>query len=179
MSELISYCLCFVFTGIIFRGMLHHVCDVDYDENICGLMRTRNSKNIIETLSIVSTEKSELTFFLILYFYAQCYLSFKHPPNNSSYQCKCRKSKFCFTIYKTRISQGEERLNALLLVHIHQDIFLHYNKIIKSQEITQSGNLRAAIAYVIAKRLCQCLQTPQSAQFFLKKSAVHYLYHLK
>ena len=25
---------------------------------------------------------------------------------------------------------GEERLNALLLVHIHRDIFLEYNKII-------------------------------------------------
>ena len=49
----------------------------------------------------------------------------------------------------------------------------------QSQEITQSGNLRAAIAYVIARRFRQC-QTPQSAQkFLLPKSVVHYLCHLK
>ena len=24
----------------------------------------------------------------------QCYPNFKHSPNNSSYQCKCRKSEF-------------------------------------------------------------------------------------
>ena len=29
-----------------------------------------------------------------------------------------------------RSMMGEERLNALLLVHIHRDIFLEYNKII-------------------------------------------------
>ena len=28
------FCLCFAFSGINFRGMLHHVCDVSYDENM-------------------------------------------------------------------------------------------------------------------------------------------------
>ena len=31
----------FAFTGINFRGMLHHVCDVAYDESIRGPIRTR------------------------------------------------------------------------------------------------------------------------------------------
>ena len=35
-----TFCLCFAFTGIKFRGMLHHVCDVAYDENMCGPIRT-------------------------------------------------------------------------------------------------------------------------------------------
>ena len=51
--------------------------------------------------------------------------------------------------------------------------------IAQSQEITQSGNLRTAIVYVIARLFRQC-QTPQSAQkFLLPKSVVHYLCHLK
>ena len=29
-----TFCLCFVFAGINFRGMLHHVCNVAYDENV-------------------------------------------------------------------------------------------------------------------------------------------------
>ena len=49
----------------------------------------------------------------------------------------------------------------------------------QSQEVTQSGNLRAAIVYVIARLFRQC-QTPQNAQFFFSlKSAVHYLYYVK
>ena len=36
-----TFCFCFSFTGINFRGMLHHVCDVAYDENMCGPIRTR------------------------------------------------------------------------------------------------------------------------------------------
>ena len=49
----------------------------------------------------------------------------------------------------------------------------------QSQEITQSGNLRVAIVYVIAKLFRQC-RTPQSAQkVLLPKSVVHYLCHLK
>ena len=48
----------------------------------------------------------------------------------------------------------------------------------QSQEMTQSGNLRPAIVYVIARLFRQC-QTPQSAQKFLfPKCAVHYLCHL-
>ena len=35
-----TFWLCFAFTGIKFRGMLHHVCDVAYDENMCGPIRT-------------------------------------------------------------------------------------------------------------------------------------------
>ena len=36
-----TFCLCFASTGINFRGMLHHVCDAAYDENVSGLIRTR------------------------------------------------------------------------------------------------------------------------------------------
>ena len=31
-----TFCFCFTFTDINFRGMLHHVCDVAYDKNMCG-----------------------------------------------------------------------------------------------------------------------------------------------
>ena len=36
-----TFCLCFSFTGINFRGMLQHVCDMAYDENRCVPIRTR------------------------------------------------------------------------------------------------------------------------------------------
>ena len=36
-----TFSLCFAFTGINFRGMLHHVYYVAYDENMCGPIRTR------------------------------------------------------------------------------------------------------------------------------------------
>ena len=49
----------------------------------------------------------------------------------------------------------------------------------QSKEKTYSGNLHAAIVYVIARLFRKC-QTPQSAQkFLLPKSAEHYLCHLK
>ena len=35
-----TFCLCFPFTGINFRVMLHHICDVAYDENRFGPIRT-------------------------------------------------------------------------------------------------------------------------------------------
>ena len=34
------FCLYFAFTGINLRGMLHHVCDVAYDENMFGPIKT-------------------------------------------------------------------------------------------------------------------------------------------
>ena len=37
--------LCFTFTGINFRGMLHHVCNVAYDENMCGPITTRKCRS--------------------------------------------------------------------------------------------------------------------------------------
>ena len=36
-----TFCFCFAFTGINFRGMFHHVSDVDYDENTFESIRTR------------------------------------------------------------------------------------------------------------------------------------------
>ena len=36
-----TFCLCFAFTGINFRGMFHHVSDVDYDENTFESIGTR------------------------------------------------------------------------------------------------------------------------------------------
>ena len=49
----------------------------------------------------------------------------------------------------------------------------------QSQEITQPGNLHAAIVYIIARLFRKC-QISQSAQkFLLPKSVEHYLCHLK
>ena len=39
------FCLYFAFTAINFRGMLHHVCDVVYDENMSGPIRTRKCRS--------------------------------------------------------------------------------------------------------------------------------------
>ena len=36
-----TVCLCFTLIGINIRGMLHHVCDVAYEENMCGPIRTQ------------------------------------------------------------------------------------------------------------------------------------------
>ena len=36
-----TFCLCFALSSINLRGMLHHVCDVAYGENMCGPSRTR------------------------------------------------------------------------------------------------------------------------------------------
>ena len=40
-----SFRLCFAFTGINFRGMLHHICDIAYGENMCGPIRTCKCRN--------------------------------------------------------------------------------------------------------------------------------------
>ena len=40
-----TFCLCFSFTGINSRVTLHHVCDVAYDENWCGPIRTRKYRS--------------------------------------------------------------------------------------------------------------------------------------
>ena len=40
-----NFGLCFVFTSINFRGMLHRVCDVAYDENMCRPIRTRKCRS--------------------------------------------------------------------------------------------------------------------------------------
>ena len=41
----LTFCLCFAFTGINFRSMLHHVCDMAYDENMCGPIKTRECRS--------------------------------------------------------------------------------------------------------------------------------------
>ena len=40
-----TFCLCFVFTCINFQGMLHTVCDMAYDKNLCGPIRTRKCRS--------------------------------------------------------------------------------------------------------------------------------------
>ena len=40
-----TFCLCFAFTGMNFGGMLHHVYDEAYDENMCGPIRTRKCRS--------------------------------------------------------------------------------------------------------------------------------------
>ena len=37
-----TFCLCLAFTGINFQGMLHHVCDVVYEENISDQSELEN-----------------------------------------------------------------------------------------------------------------------------------------
>ena len=65
---------------------------------------------------------------------SQCNPSFKHSLNISSHKCKCRKSEVNSALRHVkagfRSMMGEERLNVLLLVCIHRDIFLDYDKII-------------------------------------------------
>ena len=51
-----TFCLCFAFTGINFRGMLHHVCDVAYDENMCGPIRTRKCRSINWLINYTNTD---------------------------------------------------------------------------------------------------------------------------
>ena len=40
-----SFLSLFAFTDINFRGMLHHACDVVYDEIMCGPIRTCKCKS--------------------------------------------------------------------------------------------------------------------------------------
>ena len=40
-----TFCPCFVFTGINFWDMLHHVCDVTYEENMCGPIKARKCRS--------------------------------------------------------------------------------------------------------------------------------------
>ena len=58
--------------------------------------------------------------------------SFKHSPNNRATSASVKRVNSALRRAKTdfRSTMGEERLNALLLVHIHRDIFLEYDKII-------------------------------------------------
>ena len=41
-----TFCLCFAFTGINSRGMLHYVFDVAYDENMCESIRISKCSSI-------------------------------------------------------------------------------------------------------------------------------------
>ena len=54
-----TFCLCFAFTGINFRGMLHHVCDVAYDENMCGpeLVNVRAQIDYLTLCKVAETMK--------------------------------------------------------------------------------------------------------------------------
>ena len=58
-----TFCLCFAFTGINFRGRLHHICDTAYDENMCGPTRTRkcrstNDSNVIRNHNHVGRKRT-------------------------------------------------------------------------------------------------------------------------
>ena len=58
-----SVCLCFAFTGINFRGMFHHVSDVDYDENTFESIRTRicSSTNWLNSYMIGRTSATNVS----------------------------------------------------------------------------------------------------------------------
>ena len=51
-----AFCLCFIFTGINFRAMLHHVCDVAYDENMCGPIKNRKCRSTNLLIIYVETD---------------------------------------------------------------------------------------------------------------------------
>ena len=40
-----TFCLCFDFTGLNFRGMLDHVCDLAYDKKLCKPIGTRKCRS--------------------------------------------------------------------------------------------------------------------------------------
>ena len=40
-----TFCLCFAFTGKNFRDVLHQVCEIAYDENMRGPIRTRKCRS--------------------------------------------------------------------------------------------------------------------------------------
>ena len=40
-----TFCFYFAFTGINVRGKLHHVCDVAYNKNMSGPIRTRKCRS--------------------------------------------------------------------------------------------------------------------------------------
>ena len=54
--------------------------------NCVNIEREEESLNITNINLLVRFNKTKNI--------SQCYPSFKHFPNNSSYQCKCRKSEF-------------------------------------------------------------------------------------
>ena len=56
-----TFCPCFAFTGINFRVLLHHFCDVAYGENMCGPSRTRKcrSKNWLISYKYAIPPKSD------------------------------------------------------------------------------------------------------------------------
>ena len=58
-----TFCLCFSGTSINFRGMLHHVCDVAYDENMCGPIRTHKYKSTNWLINYIFAFSSGKTFF--------------------------------------------------------------------------------------------------------------------
>ena len=112
----------------------------------------------------------------------------KHP---SEQRCSVRKVVLKdFVNFKTPMLESLFNRVAgltIILKNIRQRLLLHCTRtthcylsvLPQSQEITQSGNFRGAIVYVIARLFHQC-QAPQSAQiFFPPTSAVHYSYHLK
>ena len=86
----------------------------------------------------------------------------------------------CFIFFSFLTAICQVRIYSLFLCFFKKSEALYFFSCKpQSQEITQSGNLRAAIVYVIARHFRQG-QTPQSAQkFLLPKSLVHYLCHLK
>ena len=51
-----AFCLCFTFTGINFRGMLHHVCDVAFDKNMCGPIKNRKCRSTNILIIYVETD---------------------------------------------------------------------------------------------------------------------------
>ena len=53
---------CFPFTGINFWGMLHHICDVAYDENRSGPIRTHKFRGTNWWINYIESDGCSLSF---------------------------------------------------------------------------------------------------------------------
>ena len=76
-----TFCLCFAFSGINFRSMLHHLCYVAYGENMCGPIRTRKYRGtnwLINCMTKIDTE-------------AKCHLKIKFCTDAYFYGNLCQK----------------------------------------------------------------------------------------
>ena len=60
------FCLYFAFTGINFRVMFHHVCDVVYDENMSGPIRTRKWRSTNWLIIYMNMLTQKILFLLMV-----------------------------------------------------------------------------------------------------------------
>ena len=60
-----TFCLYFAFTGINFQGLLHHICDVVYDENMYEPMKACKCRSTNLLINYMPIWPSDVDLFLI------------------------------------------------------------------------------------------------------------------